>query len=366
MNLVEYNQLSKKVNSNFEIDSGNIQKLSENHPQKKQKKFPQIILLVSSILVIFSVVFFMYSLLTHRKSKGQKTVAFPTPSLFQKNTDIPNSATKTYSNIIQKYSFEYPSYLIVTQNNSSVIITNDPSLEIPTDKDLRISIDLKSGSFTEVLGNTTLQIEAGEKSANSISYLKTNNGLTYYIYYPKNDSEWAIISYLVSDYSKEKSEFEENDLDSTQIQNAISLITSTFMFLYDTSDWKTYHNYSLNFQIQHPPDFTVNESLTPGGLIKLTKETTTNQRFWISFYQNHMGSACANAPCDNIKEITVTLGNEKLKTEQIWPYTYNEYTFEINKDYSEGNDWLQITTVYPKESDLPLINQILSTFQFTD
>ncbi|OGD04260.1 hypothetical protein A3E17_02320 [Candidatus Amesbacteria bacterium RIFCSPHIGHO2_12_FULL_48_14] len=122
--------------------------------------------------------------------------------------------------------------------------------------------------------------------------------------------------------------------------------------------WKKFTDAKQGYEFSYPAAYAFrNDSFTA-----VSKHTSQGL---ITLYMSpdSQGSPCANAACNQQRDISLTLCDKNYTTSQIWPYHDGLYTFKISlaspHEYS-----LDVGASYPNESDLAELNSILKTIRF--
>lgn len=143
-----------------------------------------------------------------------------------------------------------------------------------------------------------------------------------------------------------------------------SLILSTFKkyIPLDLSKWKRWTDPN-EFTLMYPPNAKVNH-LNENTTVTVKTDSGT---FTLSFCKNCVKDACSGI-CDKEKEIKIAVNELKYSEKQISPNEDGNFTFRVVLPYPNTfiREKLAIFADYPSEENLDDIDNILSTFKFTE
>lgn len=135
-------------------------------------------------------------------------------------------------------------------------------------------------------------------------------------------------------------------------------------------DWKTYRGEKIGIVVSFPPEF-IHKVDNNGDL------SISNGSISLSFLPEFQGSPCGNAPCNQFKDVKLTIAGSIFDERLIWPDHKGNISFKEVVPYPKlilvhsGPPPFYLSDIsifgnFPKQEDLVIVNHILSTFRFID
>ena len=128
------------------------------------------------------------------------------------------------------------------------------------------------------------------------------------------------------------------------------------------TNWITYKDELINIQISYPAEFI--RKVEENGDLFISNENIT-----LSFLPDFDGSPCANAPCNNYKDVKLNISGKLIDERIIWPDHEGNITFKTLAPYPHPKIYRTSVSIFGKfksEKDLAVINKILETFRFIE
>lgn len=320
---------------------------------KNTRGFAHIFLLVAIVLIcVTTIVYFAYTSSKNPTFYGDSTI---TPVTEKTNT----LNWKTFVSVFG-YSFQYPSDFDVFEEDLSGEMKNqladqkslvvnvrsvEPENKIPNHWNI-----VTLSYFNCIIPKQSSIFRGTQTMINGAKLTKYSENPKYNYFYTYNDpdtGERLCIYLLLND----------------QVGSLANQIVSTFepsvvqQSLKPTDqDWKTVINHGSKIQISFPPDFR--------SKVENNQTELGNGEITLSFLPEFQGSPCANAPCNQWKDIKLPIGNNKEEIRLIWPNSFGFYTFKHVIDHPYANFSISIFGSFPNENDIETIDSILTTLKF--
>ena len=322
----------------------------------KQKGFAPIIIIVLIALVAAGA----YVLGT---KNILKLPTFPlTPTLSPSSTTNPTANWKTYTSRDGSFSFKYPENLYTLNSNEQNLIFYDSSVRNPafTDQVLNIGVSpydkskyQNSGSaispfdFTDTQGRTwKTDMVLGESSYNFSATLLTADKM--YIV--------GIQSGLIKG---DEIKFGENH------RNLANQILSTFKFLPDTSNWRTYIDPFYNYTIKYPRELSVEPTPSKNSGVAQFRGKVNGENKYLVIGIGGVDTTRLGPGIKIIEEKDKEIGNIEMHRQILSPS--RQTNFAILYTFTTGKIWYfaeWFSNNYQAEAEY--YEQILSTFKFTE
>ncbi len=179
----------------------------------------------------------------------------------------------------------------------------------------------------------------------------------------------AIISIVVAAFLYWQNQQYINTIDPSP--DAVIIKPTPPISVIKLKDWKTYTNNKYGYSIQYPANFTVDPCVqcNRGDPEQNVQFKNADQTIFFGITYAHQGSLCANnsVPCQPADNLHPQIGAQAYDPEEYYMKDEDNYIFNIlalNNETSETE--IGIWGEYKTKSDAKIVNQILSTFKFTN
>jgi len=335
--------------------------------QNSYRGFAHIVLLIIVVFIeTIGIVYLSYkNLIIHRSPTRQNkspSSSFESPALLPTTNPTSTPPLKKWKTFVSSfgYSFQYPSEFRVFEEDLSGKTKNKPASkesvvvtvksieeESGTPKDFIVTFDL----FNCLIPKQDSVFEKSDETINGVRMAKyTENPENNFFYtYDIPETGERLCIHPISDEYRSLSNQIISTFRSLTVRGPINGVDK---------EWKTVTNEKSKIQISFPPDF---RSKIYNIDTKIGNGETT-----LSFFPEFQGSPCANAKCNNWKDVNMQIGNEDTVVRLIWPNIFGYFTFKQVVDHPYSTDSISIFASFPEENNLETINNILSTLKFLE
>jgi len=135
----------------------------------------------------------------------------------------------------------------------------------------------------------------------------------------------------------------------------------------ETATWKTYNNNYFGYTIQYPAEFSLQYDCDDCNPPEVSVDLQNSNKTVTITISDQQGSLCANntLSCDPVKQLNPKPNTQNYELEEFYSQDHKEYLFSLYLS-NDRNGGIRIVGSYTSPGDAAKIDQILSTFKFTN